>query len=132
MAVTVTIMPAFVMGVLPSLRDDLLEQSAQIADGPAFVFDGCQCRGRGGTKDRGSAIFESALENVSGNLIGNVVNVRVAARAERNGGGLDCHEYHRDSKVCPATAEQTLVLNKTATSGDVDSNDTLYFLDGMP
>ncbi len=91
MAVTVAIVPAFIVGVLSVLWNDLIEQPAQIADCPAFIFDGRQRGGRGRAENSRSAVLESALQNISGDLIGNVKDICIALCAERNGGSFYWH-----------------------------------------
>lgn len=91
MAVTVAVVPAGVVGIVAVLRDDLIEEPSQIAQRPAFVFDGCQCAGGGGTEDRCRPVFESAAGDVTRDLIGDVVNVGVAAGGEGKEEGFYWH-----------------------------------------
>ena len=43
--VTVAVMPTFIMCVFAVRRSDVIEESAQIAESTAFIFDGCQRAG---------------------------------------------------------------------------------------
>ena len=88
---TVAIMPAIIVSVLSILRKDLVEQPAQIVDGTAFIFDGCQCRCGGRAEDRRGAVLESALQDTSGDLVGDVMNICVALCTEGNGNGFYWH-----------------------------------------
>lgn len=93
-AVTIAIVPAFVMRALSILRNDLIEQPAQIANCPTFVFDGCQGRGGGRAKDSRCAVLESALMNTSGDPIGDIPDICMALCAEGDRCG-----FYRHSRI---------------------------------
>ena len=79
--------------------DDLIEESAQVAQGATFKFNGGQPTGGRWAENGHGPSFESAFGNGTRKLVRNVADIRVALHAQGNGSCFNSHVMFTESKV---------------------------------
>lgn len=85
MAVTITIPPALIMGIIPVRRDDLIKNPLQVPHTAGLKFKGRYPAGCRWGKYSGYAMFYLAAPNTFSDLFGDIPDISITVRFQRYG-----------------------------------------------
>src|SRR5215510_10837037 len=91
MRMAVAVVPGVFVVIARVLRGDLFKRGGDVFEQSGFVFDRRDSGGRTRNEDQRLAVGESVTPEQRGDLRGDVDDVRVAARRERNRIGNESH-----------------------------------------